>query len=52
MKLDALIALPRLHTASYSGFIPQNEIVLYKLSLLNIIKTNKRVRILKTHLLF
>ena len=43
MKLDALIALTQ---ASY-------EIVLYKyVSLLDIIKTNKRIRIVKTHLLF
>ena len=37
----------------YPGFMPQYEIILLiQVSLLNIIKTNKRIRILKTHLLF
>ena len=44
MKLDALIDLLRLHTAIWKRTL--------QVSLLNIIKTNKRIRILKTHLLF
>ena len=43
MKLDALIDLPRLHTTIWKRTI--------QVSVLNIIKTNKRIRILKTHLL-
>ena len=39
MKLDALVDLLGLHTA-------------LQVRLLNIIKTYKRIRILKTHLLF
>ena len=44
MKQDALIDLLRLHTAVGKRTL--------QVSLLNIIKTNKRIRILKTHLLF
>ena len=45
MKLHALIGhLLRLHTATWNRTL--------QVSLLNIIKTNKRIRILKTHLLF
>ena len=41
MKLDAIIDLLRLHTAIWKRTL--------QVSLLNIIKTNKRIRILKTH---
>ena len=42
MKLDALIDLLRLHTAISKGTL--------QVSLLDIIKTNKRINILTTHL--
>ena len=44
MKLDALIAFIQ---ASYCNMNRTLQV-----SLLNIIKTNRRIRILKTHLLF